>query len=140
MQKIIIKDISLYICNVEFKLIFDDQLTLISGESGSGKSLMYKAFRYKSAEDERIICFDGIDLTKKDITEEISKIKNKVIVIDNADSILNMDQRADIALDNNNQYIIISHHSDGYCPGRNSLRELVVKNNKGKLIPVGGAI
>ena len=136
MQKIIIKNINLYICNVEFKLIFDDQLTLISGKSGSRKSLMYKAFRDKSAEDERIICFDGIDLIKKDITKEISKLKNKVIVIDNAD-ILNMDQRADIALDENNQYIIISNiYGDGYCPGRNSLRKLVGENNKGKLIPV----
>ncbi len=65
-------------------------------------------------------------------------MRNKVVVIDNADSILTLEQRVEIALDRNNQYIIISHHSDGFCPGRNSLRELIVKNNKGKLVPVMG--
>ncbi len=138
MQEMIIDHIDLYMCCIEFKLKFEDRLTLVSGDSGSGKSIMYKAFRYKSGEDPRIVCFDGIDLKKKNISEEIEKMNNRVIVIDNADSILTLDQRAEIALDKNNQYIIVSHHSDGYCPGRNSLRELVVNNNKATLVSVMG--
>ena len=138
MKGIILHNIDLYLCDSEFKLKFDDRLTLISGNSGSGKSIMFRAFRNKSGEDSRIECFDGIDIKKRDICKEIGQLKNKVIVIDNADSMLSLEQRAEIALDTRNQYIIISHHSEGYCPGRNSLRELMVKNNKASLIPVMG--
>ncbi len=77
MQNIILHKITLFISNVEFSLVFDDMLTLISGESGCGKSLMYRAFRCRSAEDDRIICFDGIDLTNRNIVETVVLLNNK---------------------------------------------------------------
>ncbi|MCR5402314.1 MAG: hypothetical protein K6E91_00630 [Butyrivibrio sp.] len=71
MSNIIIDRINLYMCDVDFNLVFDDRLTLVLGDSEIGKSIMYKAFRYKSAEDDRIECFDGIDLKKNDFSEVI---------------------------------------------------------------------
>ena len=62
-------------------------------------------------------------------------MSNKVVVIDNGDVALSMKQRAEIIFDNKNQYIIMSKHSDGYCPGERSLRTLVIKDNIGKLVP-----
>jgi ABC-type glutathione transport system ATPase component len=95
MCKLIINKIDLYASCIHFKIKFDDGLTLISGNSGIGKSVLYKALRFKSAEDDRIKCYDAIDLLKTDIIKEMKRMSNKVVVIDNGDVALSMEQRAE---------------------------------------------
>lgn len=119
---------------VDFDLVFYDPLTIISGESGVGKTLLFKALR----NDSILGILDAICLNYESVTSNIIDItlnsaQNKIIVIDNADIILTVEQKFKISTDQNNQYIVFAHSIRGIHPGEKSIAELEVKYNKGKL-------
>lgn len=120
---------------IQFNLQFKDRLTLISGDSGIGKTMMFKAIQRDASLDKRneIICLDHTNFTSGHLEYVLNNAKNKVIFIDNADAILNTDKRMQISMDKNNQYIILAHHTDGFKPNIKSLTELHIKNGKGTL-------
>lgn len=121
--------------NVQFDLQFNDRLTLIDGESGTGKTMLFKAIERDTLLGKtNIICLNFDDIPSGNIEHTLASVKNKVIVIDNADVALNLSRRMQISLDTDNQYIIFTHSTDGYKPSRGSLAELVVKNGKGRLV------
>lgn len=121
--------------NVQFDLQFNDRLTLIDGESGTGKTMLFKAIERDTLLGKtNIICLNFDDIPSGNIEHTLASVKNKVIVIDNADVALNLSRRMQISLDTDNQYIIFTHSTDGYKPSRRSLAELVVKNGKGRLV------
>lgn len=121
--------------NIQFNLQFNDRLTLIDGESGTGKTMLFKAIERDTLLGKtNIICLNFDDIPSGNIEHTLASVKNKVIVIDNADVALSLGQRMQISLDIDNQYIIFTHSTDGYKPSRGSLAELVVKNGKGRLV------
>lgn len=103
--------------SVEFH--FTNNITLLMGDSGMGKTLVFGILQELSAIDKRIICINYLDMNK-DIKNEIEKVSEKLIIIDNADAILDDDIRKSIALDKKNQYLII---------GRNPKNLLITKDN-----------
>ncbi|MCM1125406.1 MAG: ATP-binding protein [Lachnospiraceae bacterium] len=102
---------------VEFH--FTNNITLLMGDSGMGKTLVFGILQELSATDKKIVCINYLDINKE-IEKEIVKMSGKLIVIDNADVILNDHMRKLIAFDNKNQYLII---------GRNPQNLLVTKEN-----------
>lgn len=121
--------------NVDFDLQFNDRLTLIDGESGIGKTMLFKAIERDTLLDKtNILCLNFDDIPSGNIEHTLSSVKNKVIVIDNADVALSLGQRIQISLDMDNQYIIFTHSTDGYKPSKASLATLVVKDGNGKLV------
>ena len=71
-----------------------------------------------------IICLSYLDY-QKDIGNIIRNTEKKLIVIDNADILLDDDTRKYIALDDKNQYLII---------GRNPRNLFVTKENLSELV------
>ena len=71
-----------------------------------------------------IICLNYLDY-QKDIGNIIRNTEKKLIVIDNADILLDDDTRKYIALDDKNQYLII---------GRNPRNLFVTKENLSELV------
>lgn len=121
--------------NVEFDLKFNDRLTLIDGESGVGKTMLFKAIERDTLLGKTdIICLNFDDIPSGNIKHTLESVKNKIIIIDNADVALSLNQRMQISLDIDNQYIIFTHSTYGYKPSKGSIAELVVKNGKGRLI------
>ena len=119
---------------INFKLVLKDNIILIGGLSGSGKTLLVDAFQSDKAlnPDSNIICINFLT-EKKFIDEILTNSKGQLIVIDNADTILTDDQKFDISIDHKNQYIIFTHSLEGFEPSDSSIAELVVKNNVGEL-------
>jgi hypothetical protein len=68
------------------------------------------------------------------INNVINTSKHKIIIIDNADLILDVTQRVKMSMDTNNQYIVFIHNIDGFKPIDKSIAELEVTNNVGKLV------
>ncbi|MCI9502891.1 MAG: hypothetical protein HFG76_13030 [Hungatella sp.] len=119
---------------VDFTLIFHDTLTIISGEAGIGKTILFKALENDSILGNiNAICLNYDDITSGIIDITLKSSRNKVIVIDNADVILTAEQKLKVSMDQNNQYIIFAHSIQGMHPAEKSIAELEVKDNKGTL-------
>lgn len=121
--------------NIDFLLRFKDRITFINGDSGIGKTMLFKAIeRDTLVSKTNIICLNYDDLPSGNLEYTLNNARNKVIIIDNADVILSDNMKNQITFDDrNNQFIIFAHSTKGFLPTRNSITELVIKNNKGKL-------
>ena len=106
--------------HTSFKVDFhlDANITFIKGDSGVGKSAVFSFLEEMATEDSRIKCFNYLDVKKKYRTS-IRNFKEKLLVIDNADLLLDDKMREYIASDVKNQYIIIGRNPKGlnlsYC-------------------------
>ena len=76
------------------------------------------------AVNSKILCLDNYDY-QKDIKEIISQTEGELVVIDNADILLNDDTRKYISLDNKNQYLIIGRNPKNLFATKENLFELV---------------
>ena len=88
---------------------FTNNITILMGDSGTGKTATFSFIRECMAVNPRILCLDNYDY-QKDIKEIISQIEGKLVVIDNADILLTDDTRKHISLDDKNQYLIIGRN------------------------------
>lgn len=104
--------------------IFTNNITILTGESGTGKTASFSFIRECMAIDPNILCFNYLDY-QKDIKEIISKEEGKFIVIDNADILLDDATRKYISLDDKNQYLIIGRNPKNLFATSDNLFELV---------------
>lgn len=104
--------------SVEFH--FTNNITLLMGDSGMGKTLVFGILQELSATDKRIVCINYLDINKE-IKDEIEKVSGKLIIIDNGDAILNDDMRKTIAVDRENQYLIIGRNPKNLLTTRENL-------------------
>ena len=109
---------------VNFK--FTNNITILMGDSGTGKTATFSFIRECMAIDSRILCLNYLDY-QKDIMTIISNTQGKLIVIDNADILLSDDIRKYISLDDKNQYLIIGRNPKNLFATKENLFELVNK-------------
>ena len=74
----------------------------------------------------QILCLDNYDY-QKDIKEILSQTEGKLVVIDNADILLDDDTRKYISQDDKNQYLIIGRNPKNLFATKENLFELVSK-------------
>lgn len=108
-------------------LTFTNNITILMGYSGVGKTAVFSFIQECMAIDKRILCISFIDY-QKNIGEILEQIFGKLIVIDNADILLDYDTRRYISLDEKNQYLII---------GRNPANLFATKENMFELVSTG---
>lgn len=104
--------------------IFKNNITILMGNSGTGKSAAFSFIRECMAINPKIVCLNYLDY-QKDVKEIISKTVGKLIVIDNADILLDDDTRKYISLDEKNQYLIIGRNPRNLFATKENLFELV---------------
>ena len=103
---------------------FTNNITILTGDSGTGKTASFSFIKECMALNPNIMCFNYLDY-QKDIGTMIKSIEGKLIVIDNADVLLDDDIRKYIAVDNKNQYLIIGRNPKNLFGTRENLFELV---------------
>ena len=101
---------------------FTNNITILMGDSGTGKTATFSFIRECMA--VKILCLDNYDY-QKDVKEIIRQAEGKLIVIDNADILLNDDTRKYISLDDKNQYLIIGRNPKNLFATKENLFELV---------------
>ena len=100
----------------EVYLHFRDRITMVRGDSGTGKSLIFQILRpLKVSEQYRNIeClnYESMSLleTQDEVLKQLEKYKNKLVVIDNAELLLNESSSTFIANDEDKQYVIIGRN------------------------------
>lgn len=107
---------------VDFK--FTNNITILTGDSGTGKTASFSFIQECMAMNPDIICLNYLDY-QKDISTIIKTAEGKLIVVDNADVLLDDDIRKYIALDDKNQYLIIGRNPKNFFATKENLFELV---------------
>ena len=111
---------------VDFK--FNNNITVLMGDSGTGKTASYSFIKECMSMNPDILCINYLDY-QKDIGEMIRSAEGKLIVIDNADVLLDDSIRKYIALDDKNQYLIIGRNPKNLFTTKDNLYELTSKKN-----------
>jgi predicted ATP-binding protein involved in virulence len=106
---------------LDFK--FTSNITILTGDSGTGKTASFSFIKECMALNPDIMCLNYLDY-QKDIADIIKNSNGKLIVIDNADVLLNNDMRKYIALDDKNQYLIIGRNPKNLFTTKENLFEL----------------
>ena len=106
---------------VDLKL--EENVTFITGDSGTGKSAVYSFLEEYASEDKRIRCFNYLDYNKG-YKASIRNSKGKLFVIDNADILLDDKLRKRIVLDSVNQFIIIGRNPTELLLSQDEIYEL----------------
>ncbi|NBI58024.1 ABC transporter ATP-binding protein [Lachnospiraceae bacterium] len=102
---------------------FTNNITILIGNSGTGKTASYSFLLESRSEDDRIVCLNHTDI-KSDIKSIIESLEGKLIVIDNADILLDHSTRRYITFDSRNQYLIIGRDVRDFLTTEENLFEL----------------
>ena len=109
---------------VDFR--FTNNITILTGNFGTGKTLVFSFVRECMAVNPKLFCINYFDY-QSDIRDMISRADGKLVVIDNADILLDDDTRKYISLDDKNQYLIIGRNPKNLFVTKENLFELVRK-------------
>ena len=103
---------------------FTNNIAILTGESGSGKTASFSYIKECMAMNPDIMCINYLDY-QKDISGMIHSAVKKLIVIDYADVLLDDAIRKYISLDDKNQYLIIGRNPRNLFATKENLFELV---------------
>lgn len=100
----IYKNITFKAAPFSYDLVFDDRITLVGGDSGTGKTVLYEMLEDLRFTDEykRIKLFN---YKSDNLLETLKQCRGNFIVIDNADILLNDEIRRFINFEFSNQYM-----------------------------------
>ena len=115
-----------YIVNFEFT----NNITILTGASATGKTASFSFIRECMAVNPDIVCINYQDY-QKDIKKLIASETGKLVVIDNADILLDDEIRKYISLDDKNQYLIIGRNPKNLFTTSDNLFELVSEKKGG---------
>lgn len=111
-------------------LTVHQNLTVIMGNSGSGKTYIFNILK-KIETTKKTGTFMFIDASDRRGLKELGKTTGKIILIDNADVILNDKDRLNIRRDSSNYYLIFGR--DVSLLGTGSLNIAEIKHDENKL-------
>lgn len=103
---------------------FKNNITILLGDSGTGKTASFSFIRECMAINPKILCLNYLDY-QKNIKNIISQSEGKLIVIDNADILSDDETRKYISLDDKNQYLIIGRNPKNLFATKENLFELM---------------
>lgn len=112
-----------------YDLEFQDEITLVGGDSGVGKTFLYSVLEDIRLTEE----YSAIHLYNyktSDRIKEIFELRNCFIVIDNAAILLNDELKKFINFESSNQYMLFGRNCAGLNVSKKSFKYLTRKGNK----------
>ena len=112
-----------------YDLEFDDRITLVGGDSGTGKTVLYEMLEDIRLTDE----YKSIKLfnyKSDNLIESIKQCRDSFIVVDNADILINDEVRRFINFEFSNQYMLFLRNCDGLNVSVKSFKVLKFDNNR----------
>lgn len=122
-KPIIFENIQTSHTSFKVNLHLDYNVTFIIGDSGTGKSALFSLLKEYATEEKKLVCFNYLD-NKRNYKTSIKNFKNRLIVIDNADILLDDNMRSYIVTDDKNQYIIIGRNPTGLLLQQDEIYEI----------------
>ena len=128
-RQMIYKNITFKADPFSYDLEFDDRITLVGGDSGTGKTVLYEML-----EDIRLTdVYRAIKLfnyKSDDFSESIRQCRDRFIVVDNADTLIDDDVRRFINFEPSNQYMLFLRNCDGLNVSDKSFKVLKFDDNR----------
>ena len=112
-----------------YNLEFDDRITLVGGDNGTGKTVLYEMLEDLKLTDQ----YSAIKLFNyrtQDMKECLMRCQDSFIVIDNADILIDDDIRRFINFEFSNQYMLFLRNCDGLNVSDKSFKVLCTKGDK----------
>ena len=128
-RQMIYKKIAFKAAPFSYDLMFNDRITLVGGDSGTGKTVLYGMLEDLRLTDE----YKDIKLfnyKSDNLLESIKQCRDTFIVIDNADILINDDVRRFINFEFSNQYMLFLRNCDGLNVSDKSFKVLKLDNNR----------
>lgn len=128
-KQMIYKDITFKADPFSYDLVFDDRITLVGGDSGTGKTVLYEMLEDLRLTDE----YNAIKLfnyKSDNILESMKQCRDSFIVIDNADILIDDDIRRFINFEFSNQYMLFLRNCDGLNVSDKSFKVMKFDNNR----------
>jgi predicted ATPase len=127
--KLIYKTIEFKANPFSYSLEFGSRITLVRGDSATGKTYLYQML-----EDLKLLSeYSAIKLfnyKSEDFHSKLRECRNRFIVIDNADILLEEQDRNFINFEKSNQYLLFLRNCDGLNLSADSFTILVEDNYK----------
>ena len=123
------KNIAFQAAPFSYDLVFEDRITLVGGDSGTGKTVLYEMLEDLKLTNE----YHAIKLfnyKSENILENLERCRNNFIVIDNADILIDDDIRRFINFEFSNQYMLFLRNCDGLNVSDKSFKVLKLEENK----------
>ena len=128
-RRMIYKRIAFKAAPFSYDLEFDDRITLVGGDSGVGKTVLYEMLEDVRLTDEyRAIRL--FNYRSDNFSEAIKRCRDSFIVVDNADNLMNDEVRKFINFETSNQYMLFLRNCDGLNVSDKSFKVLKFDNNK----------
>ena len=112
-----------------YNLEFDDRITLVGGDSGTGKTVLYEILEDIRLTDE-YKAIKMFNYKSDNFMESIKQCRDSFIVIDNADFLINDEVRQFINFESSNQYMLFLRNCDGLNVSDKSFKVLKLDNNR----------
>ena len=115
----------LYLGNDFFIVDFDltNNIILLTGEDGSGKTLVFNLLKQNIQGYEHISCFN-YEYDAATMKDYICRSRGYLIVIDNADILLDDEIRKYVSLDARNQFLLIGRNPKNLLATRDNIYEI----------------
>ena len=93
-------------------LEFSDRITLVRGDSATGKTYLYQMLEdLRFTEEYQAITL--FNYKSEDFHQNLKKCRNRFVVIDNTDILLEDEDRKFINFETSNQYLLFARNCDG---------------------------
>ncbi len=128
-KQMIYKNITFKADPFSYNLEFDDRITLVGGNSGTGKTVLYEMLEDLRLTNE----YKAIKLfnyKSDNFSESIEQCRDSFIVVDNADNLINDEVRRFINFEPSNQYMLFLRNCDGLNVSDKSFKVLKFDNNR----------
>ena len=112
-----------------YDLTFDDRITLVGGDSATGKTVLYEMLEdIRLTDDYKAIKL--FNYKSDNLLESIKQCKGNFIVMDNADILVDDDVRKFINFEFSNQYMLFLRNCDGLNVSDKSFKVLKFEQNR----------
>ena len=128
-KQMIYKNITFKADPFSYNLEFDDRITLVGGDSGTGKTVLYDMLEdLKQTEEYNAIKL--FNYKSEDVLEKLKQCRNNFVVIDNADILMDDEVRRFINFEFSNQYMLFLRNCDGLNVSDKSFKVMKFKSNR----------
>ena len=111
-----------------YNLVFDDRITLVGGDSGTGKTVLYDILE-DLRQTEAYNAIKLFNYKSEDVLGKLKQCRNNFIVIDNADILMDDEMRRFINFEFSNQYMLFLRNCDGLNVSDKSFKIMKFENN-----------